>query len=341
MRRRKRKNKQMKFIMITSLSLLFILAVGYAAFSTNLNITAKGNILEKSRVIKSWSDSSDEDFHTDFYRENIITATFLDTNKVPDNAIDSWDVSEARDGGVMAYVTESSTGAGKYDLFIGATRGVVANEDSSNFFFNFTNIISIEFNGNFDTSNAVNMEQMFRLCTSLIQLDLSSFDVGNVTNMTAMFNFWSSEQNRSLDSSLTTIIFGKNFNTINVTSMHSMFAGANKLINLDLSSFNTSNVVDAYHMFYLCTNLVNLDISNFDTVNMLNMQGMFQSCSNIKTLNLCNFNTKNATNMSYMFLETSSLEKVYVGSNWVTTNSTTNGMFTNSGISNVTIGQCR
>ena len=46
MRRRKRKNKQIKFIMITSLSLLFILTVGYAAFQTNINITAKGNIIK-------------------------------------------------------------------------------------------------------------------------------------------------------------------------------------------------------------------------------------------------------------------------------------------------------
>ncbi len=50
MRRRKRK-KQRKLIIITSLSLLFIMTVGYAAFNTNLNITAKGNILEKGITI--------------------------------------------------------------------------------------------------------------------------------------------------------------------------------------------------------------------------------------------------------------------------------------------------
>ena len=46
MRRRKRR-KQRKIIIITSIALLFVLATGYAAFQTNLNITAKGNILEK------------------------------------------------------------------------------------------------------------------------------------------------------------------------------------------------------------------------------------------------------------------------------------------------------
>ena len=45
--RRLRRKKQKKFIIITSLSLLLFLCVGYAAFQTNLNITAKGNIKQR------------------------------------------------------------------------------------------------------------------------------------------------------------------------------------------------------------------------------------------------------------------------------------------------------
>lgn len=40
----RRRNRQKKKIIIGSLSILLFLCVGYAAFSTNLNITAKGNI---------------------------------------------------------------------------------------------------------------------------------------------------------------------------------------------------------------------------------------------------------------------------------------------------------
>ena len=46
MRRRTRK-KQRKIIVLTSIVLLFVLTTGYAAFQTNLNITAKGNIIDK------------------------------------------------------------------------------------------------------------------------------------------------------------------------------------------------------------------------------------------------------------------------------------------------------
>ena len=46
MRKRKRK-KQRKIIILSVVSLLCIMTAGYAAFQTNLNITAKGNIREK------------------------------------------------------------------------------------------------------------------------------------------------------------------------------------------------------------------------------------------------------------------------------------------------------
>lgn len=44
--RRYKRKRQKKMIIILSLNLLIILTVGYAAFSTNLSITAKGNIKE-------------------------------------------------------------------------------------------------------------------------------------------------------------------------------------------------------------------------------------------------------------------------------------------------------
>jgi len=49
---RKRKRKlQKKLIIITSISLLFVMTVGYAAFQTNLTINAKGKIINKTITI--------------------------------------------------------------------------------------------------------------------------------------------------------------------------------------------------------------------------------------------------------------------------------------------------
>ena len=61
--KRRRKNK---ILIIGSLLLLLFLCVGYVAFSTNLSITTKGNIKEKSRVIQAWDENSQTDFHSDF-----------------------------------------------------------------------------------------------------------------------------------------------------------------------------------------------------------------------------------------------------------------------------------
>ena len=73
MRRKRRKNKQIKFIMITSLSLLFILTVGYAAFSTNLNITAKGNIIKTPESCFTVSDNGDGTGTITYYNETCGT----------------------------------------------------------------------------------------------------------------------------------------------------------------------------------------------------------------------------------------------------------------------------
>lgn len=58
-----RRKKQKKIIMITSLSLLLFLCVGYAAFSTQLSLKAKGNIKQNpfspSDLIKNVVDSGD------------------------------------------------------------------------------------------------------------------------------------------------------------------------------------------------------------------------------------------------------------------------------------------
>ena len=158
-------------------------------------------------------------------------------------------------------------------MYIGAKGKVIANEDSSNIFYDFRGVKEINFDNNYDTSNATNMTNLFRNCTSLTEIDLSSFDTSNVTNMSAMFVMW---KNQNLDNNLQKIIFGSNFNTSKVTTMRGMFTNCNKLIELDLSMFDTSNVTDMYNMFCECNSLEYLDVSNFNTNKVTNMEGMFQ-----------------------------------------------------------------
>ena len=336
--KRRRKNK---ILIIGSLLLLLFLCVGYAAFSTNLSITAKGNIKEKSRVIQVWDENSQTDFHSDFYKENIVSVTFLDNNKVSNNATESWNVSDDKvNGGVMAWVVPNSSDNTKYDLYIGANGEVIANEDSSYLFYNFRFVNEISFNNNFDTSSVIYMIAMFRFCTSLKEIDLSSFDTKNVIEMGNLFCMFDNENGVVLENKLSKIIFGNNFSVEKARSLSQMFTGCYNLTSLDIANFNTGNVEDMTSVFAYCDGLTSIDVSGWNTSNVVDMSWMFFHCNSLTYLNLCNFDTEKTTSMNSMFADSPNLKKVTVGSNFSVVNVDTSFMFSNSGVSSVTYGEC-
>ena len=142
------------------------------------------------------------------------------------------------------------------------------------------------------------MSEMFRRCSGLTSLDLSSFDTSNVTTMENMFNGCTV---------LTSITFGDNFDTSNVTDMRYMFNSCKSLTSLDLSNFNTSKVTDMSGMFAFCNGLTSLDLSNFDTSNVTDMSYMFNNCTSLTSLDLSSFDTSNVTNISNMCANCNSL----------------------------------
>ena len=115
---------------------------------------------------------------------------------------------------------------------------------------------------------------MFRSCSSLAELNLSSFDTSKVTDMGYMFSSCSSLA--SLDLS--------GFDTSKVTNMRSMFLGCSSLTSLDLSGLDTSSVTSMDFMFSSCSSLTTLDLSSFDTSAVTDMDFMFSSCSKLKTI---------------------------------------------------------
>lgn len=137
----------------------------------------------------------------------------------------------------------------------------------------------------------------------------NNFNTSNVTNMSGMF--WECRDLTSLNLS--------NFNTSNVTDMSNMFVGCSSLTSLNISNFNTFNVTDMRSMFFNCRSLTSLNLSNLNTSNVTNMNGMFVGCSSLTSLNLSNFNTSSVTNMSNMFIGCSGLTSLNL-SNFNTSN---------------------
>ncbi len=105
------------------------------------------------------------------------------------------------------------------------------------------------------------------------------------------------------------------FDTSNVTNMRSMFSACDSLTELDLSNFNTSNVTNMSYMFSFApgkSNLKKVDLSSFDTSNVTTLSHMFNNCRKLETLDLASFDTAKVKDMQYMFASCSSLKSIYV-----------------------------
>ena len=158
-------------------------------------------------------------------------------------------------------------------------------------FYDCQKLISISGFQNLNTDEVADMHGMFDNCSSLTNLDVSSFNTENVTNMNSMFMGCSN---------LTTLDLSS-FKTDKVTNMEGMFYACSGLTSIDISGFNTENVTKMSHMFLNCSSLTGLDVSSFKTGNVTNMNSMFMGCSNLTTLDLSSFKTDKVTNMGFMF----------------------------------------
>ena len=139
-------------------------------------------------------------------------------------------------------------------------------------FYDCTNLTTIEGIEYLNTENVTNMGWMFSSCEALTILDVSNFDTKNVTNMRYMF---------SICFALTTLDVS-NFDTQNVTNMSNMFSDCSALTTLDLSNFDTKNVTDMSWMFSFDTALITIYASDkFVTTACEEGQNMFKDCTNL------------------------------------------------------------
>ena len=157
---------------------------------------------------------------------------------------------------------------------------------TNKYIFNSTNEHNVELN---IKNDIYTMEQMFKTCFDLVEIDLSEMKTKNIKNMAEMFYDCNS---------LTSINFG-NFNTENVVNMSYLFNGCYYLNLANLINFNTSNVIDMKYMFSQCLSLKSLALNNFDMKNVKEIKGMFYKSRFMFYLDLGdNFITSKITDMS-------------------------------------------
>lgn len=88
-------------------------------------------------VMKAYKETSDEngDYHVESYRSKVTSIVTKKDTLIPENVVESFDVSEAGDGGVIAYLENDGTGG--YAVTIGGNGGILANPNSGFLFADF------------------------------------------------------------------------------------------------------------------------------------------------------------------------------------------------------------
>ena len=128
-------------------------------------------------------------FGTDVLRKDIEELTFSFNNKVPEEAVQSYDLSEKQNKSVMAWYTDKDKN-GLYEMTIGQDKGVVANSNSAYLCCDVGQVDGIE---NLYTTGVKDMSYMFFQYRAdapfeKAELDLGdNFDTSAVENMDGMF----------------------------------------------------------------------------------------------------------------------------------------------------------
>lgn len=150
-------------------------------------------------------------------------------------------------------------------------------KNTSHWFSNCTNLSKINSLKNLNTSHVTFMISMFSGCSSLSEIDLSTFNVSNVTSIAYMFKGCTK---------LKSPIYVNKWNTSDVTCIAGIFDGCSSLTQLDLKNWDVSNVDDMNSAFNGCSALASLNVSSWNTAKVRDMCEMFAGCSNLVTLDL-------------------------------------------------------
>lgn len=261
-------------------------------------------------------------FGRSVFRDEVQTIEF---QKTLENApSDAWDLSEARDRSVLGWVTGSK---GDYEMHIAGEGGVLAPENCSGLFSQYSNLKQVKNWLWFDTSQTTDMSEMFAYCGNLTSLDFN-LNTSKVTSMGGMFRNCENLEYVGVDgfdtsqvTDMAAMFFAcgklkwlgiKNFDTSKVTNMNALFRSCESLKRLDVSGWDTARVANMHAMFSDCKNLESLDVSTFDTACVTDMAHMFAYCGKIEKLDLRNFDTSSVTDMSSMFLGCSALAELDV-----------------------------
>lgn len=116
---RRQKNKRNKqIIMVSTICLLIVMGVGYAAFSTQLSLKAKGNIKEKKAadmLRELCTTESGDGLYIDIYEDGKCTYKGVNPNNYITFNNETWRIISVENDKTIKIIKQSSIGSYKWD----------------------------------------------------------------------------------------------------------------------------------------------------------------------------------------------------------------------------------
>ena len=253
-------------------------------FTKNITLYAIWNVNEISYKLKTGSNIY---LMLNDYNDIAEHVKFTKIESVPEGSTFIANADINNTGSLKSYYNETLK-----TLYIAtddSTKKIMFNEDSSHMFsngsseltaFNKLKAIEVEDGVEIDTSNVKDFSEMFKFNISLTQDGLQSFidkfDTSSATNLCAMFEYLTFSEidiskfdtKNVTDMSwlfhgadFTTIVFGDNYNTENVTKFDGMFQSMDYLEYLDISGFKVKSGATINYMFGKCPILKRIYVS--------------------------------------------------------------------------------
>lgn len=212
------------------------------------------NNFKKSNILMSSSNIA-EIFGKRINRKNVKSIQIF--NHIPPVTESAWDVSESKDGSVLAWVMIDEDGWSH--LYLAADGDIIANRNCAGLFCGYSELENIQGINYLKTDDVTDMGWMFAGCHNLLELDVSSFCTEKVINMSSMFFECFKLKTLNIN----------NFELSNVTDMSWMFGHCSDLI-LSLSEECKKKLLEIPHIFETVTinfKLKNMHLENMDVKN--------------------------------------------------------------------------
>lgn len=116
--RKEKRNKTKKILITTSVSFLFIMVVGYAAFNTQLSLKAKGNILKKTITPENLKENivdTGDGLYKDIYEEGRYIYKGTNPNNYIEFNNELWRIISVENDNALKIIKTKSIGTLAYD----------------------------------------------------------------------------------------------------------------------------------------------------------------------------------------------------------------------------------